>query len=178
MFEKAGRVWQAVMNKESLGSEQSRADTQGKKIAMEAQETLLIFRRHHRIFLIANFIFFFFLDFSKLGERPGSWNQCWQYNLTNTGQFSAPTLCKAAVGETHPWYTLSEKNKICIRRRVELLGLKLYEMLITVFFLIFNILVCSTFFGSEIILTIIKWKEKYSIHHLSSWSLADILLDL
>lgn len=48
------------MNKESLGSEQSRADTQGKKIAMEAQETLLIFRRHQRIFLIANFVFFFF----------------------------------------------------------------------------------------------------------------------
>lgn len=69
MFEKAGRVWQAVMNKESLGSKQSRADTQGKKIAMEAQETLLIFRRHHRIFLIANFIFFFFSGFFKTGRK-------------------------------------------------------------------------------------------------------------
>lgn len=57
------------MNKGSLGSEQSRADTQGKKIAMEALETLLIFRRHHRIFLIANFVFFFFSGFFKIGRK-------------------------------------------------------------------------------------------------------------
>lgn len=131
MFEKVGRVGQAGMNKGTLGNKQSRTDTWGKKIAMEAQENLLIFRRHHRIFLIANFIFFF-LDFSKLGERPRSWSWCWQYNLTNTGMSSA-TLCKSAVEEIHPWYTLPKKNKVSIQRGVELLGLKFYEMLITAF---------------------------------------------
>lgn len=78
---------------------------------MQAQETLMIFRRHYRIFSTTNFVFFFwvFQNWEKdQVDEASVYNKPWQILAVSS------SLCKAAVEETHFWHTLPEKNQVWI----------------------------------------------------------------